>query len=109
MYGFSHRITNLVPRVQKVFGQRVGAGRDSGELEFYYRRISAAKQCKLSQGSQENKILIFEFPRVSPGDQPLAKEPEESGYEIAELQFRNTQGDVMTISKPWQVFGSFVM
>ena len=25
---------------------------------------------------------VFDFPRVSPGDQPLAKEPEDSGYEI---------------------------
>ena len=35
---------NLVPRVLKLFGQRLVAGRDSGELEFYFRRISAVKQ-----------------------------------------------------------------
>ena len=27
-------------------------------------------------------VMKFQFPRVSPGDQPLAKEPEDSGYEI---------------------------
>ena len=26
-------------------------------------------------------VIKFQFPRVSPGDQPLAKEPEDSGYE----------------------------
>ena len=27
-------------------------------------------------------FFFFKFSRVSPGDQPLAKEPEDSGYEI---------------------------
>ena len=27
-------------------------------------------------------VIKFQYPRVSPGDQPLTKEPEESGYEI---------------------------
>ena len=26
--------------------------------------------------------IHFQFPRVSPGDKPLAKEPKDSGYEI---------------------------
>ena len=43
---------NLVPRVLSVFGQRLVARRDSGELEFYYRRISAVKQCKLLSPGQ---------------------------------------------------------
>ena len=34
---------NLVPRVLRLFGQRLVARRDSAVLEFYYRRISAAK------------------------------------------------------------------
>ena len=33
-----------VPRVLRLFGQRLVARRDSGVLEFYYRRISAVKQ-----------------------------------------------------------------
>ena len=32
-----------MPRVLWLFGQRVGASRDSGVLEFYYRRFSAVK------------------------------------------------------------------
>ena len=28
-------------------------------------------------------VIKFDVPRVSPGDLPLAKEPEDSGYEIA--------------------------
>ena len=27
-------------------------------------------------------IFFFEFSRVSPGDQPLAKQPEDHGYKI---------------------------
>ena len=37
---------NLVPRVLRLFDQRLVARRDSGVLEFYYRRISAVKQWK---------------------------------------------------------------
>ena len=37
---------NLVPRVLSLFGQRLVERRDSGVLEFYYRRISAVKQWK---------------------------------------------------------------
>ena len=37
---------NLVPRVLWLFGQRMGASRDSGVLEFCYRKISAVKQWK---------------------------------------------------------------
>ena len=32
---------NLVPRVLRLFGQRLVARRDSGDIEFYYHRISA--------------------------------------------------------------------
>ena len=33
------------------------------------------------QGSQSKNLIFFEFSRVSPGDQPLVKEPEDSRYE----------------------------
>ena len=36
-------------------------------------------------GQQIKKFKFIEFSRVSPGDQPLVKEPEDSGYEIANL------------------------
>ena len=73
---------NLVPRVLWLFGQRVGASRDSGVLEFSYRKISAVKQWKSLQGSQSKNLDFFEFPRVSTGAHPLTKKPEDSGYEI---------------------------
>ena len=41
---------NLVPRVLSLFGQRLVERRDSGVLEFYYRRISAVKQLKPLRG-----------------------------------------------------------
>ena len=73
---------NLVPRVLWLFGQRVGASRDSGVLEFCYRKISVVKQWKSLQGSQSKNLIFFELPRVSTGAHPLTKKPEDSGYEI---------------------------
>ena len=73
---------NLVPRVLWLFGQRVGASRDSGVLEFSYRKISAVKQWKPLRGSQSKNLFFFEFSRVSTGAHPLTKKPEDSGYEI---------------------------
>ena len=56
------------------------ARRDAGELEFYYLRISAVKTMQAIYGAANQKMYIyFLFPTP---DQPLAKEPEESGYEI---------------------------
>ena len=55
---------NLVPRVLWLFGQRIGASRDSGVLEFCYRKISAVKQWKSLQGSQSKNLIVFKFPRV---------------------------------------------
>ena len=74
--------SNLVPRVLWLFGQRVGASRDSGVLEFSYRKISAVKQWKSLQGSQSKNLDIFEFPRVSTGAHPLTKKTEDSGTRL---------------------------
>ena len=68
-----------VPRVLRLFGCRLVARRDSGELEFYYRRFSAVKQLKPLRSRQSKKLSSS----VSPGAHPLTKEPEDSGYEIA--------------------------
>ena len=49
---------SIVPRILKPFfsgslpTDNLVPRRDSGELEFYYRRISAVKQCKALRGSQ---------------------------------------------------------
>ena len=37
------------------------------------------------RGSQERTLFFFDFPSVSPGDQPLAKELKDSGYEIGTI------------------------
>ena len=42
--GLKVRKCNLVPRVLRLFGQRLVAKRDSGELEFYFFRIFTVKQ-----------------------------------------------------------------
>ena len=78
---------SVVPRVLRLFGQRLVARRDSGVLEFYYHRISAVKTMdavtELKQSSQSKKKKhFFEFSRVSPCANPLTKRREDSGYEI---------------------------
>ena len=55
------QMVNLVPRVLRLFGQRLVARRDSGVLEFYYRRISAVKQCKPLRGSQSKNLNFFQI------------------------------------------------
>ena len=74
--------SNFVPRVFRLFVQRLVFRRDSGDIEFYYRRISAVKQWKPLRNSQSENLNFFEVPRVSPGAHPLTKKPEDSGYEI---------------------------
>lgn len=67
----------------RLFGQQVGARRDSGLVE---KDLNFLIGCPitvciaLSQKSCGNKIPV---PRVSPGNQPLAKEPKDTWYEIA--------------------------
>ena len=39
---------------------------DSGDIEFYYRRISAVKQWKPFRNSQSKKLNFFDVPRVFP-------------------------------------------
>ena len=58
-------IANLVPTVLRLFGQRMVARRDSGVLEFYYRRIPVVKQWKplrslytCTTANQENLIFF---------------------------------------------------
>ena len=34
--------------------------------------------------ASQEKHILFDFPRVSPGDQPLTKRPEDSGIEIGQ-------------------------
>ena len=76
-------VSNLVPRVLRLFGQWMGARKDSGELEF---NLNFLIGCPVTvcivfpQKSCGNKLPV---PRVSPGAHPLTKKPEDSGYEIA--------------------------
>ena len=39
---------------------------DSGDIEFYYRRISAVKQWQPLRNSQSKKLNFFDVPRVFP-------------------------------------------
>ena len=66
---------NLVPRVLWLFGQRVGASRDSGELEKIGIFGLAALQ-RLPLFYRRNlAVTKFRYPRVSTGANPLTKKP----------------------------------
>ena len=75
----------------------MGASRDSGVLEFSYRKISAVKQWKSLQGSQSKNLDFFEFPRVSIGAHPLTKKPEDSGYEIVQSVDENVISELPSL------------
>ena len=55
-------------------------------LGFFYRRISAIKHCRGVMGQPIKMCFFVNFLRVSADDQPLAKEPEDSGYEIGQCK-----------------------
>lgn len=57
-------------------GQSMVARRDMGELEFCGKTMQAVTEQLIK------KFNFFDFHGVSPGDQPPAKESEDSGYEI---------------------------
>ena len=74
---------NLEPRIFRLFCQRLVALRDSGRMEFlgivfdfftgYFQNNKSSKNSKK-----------FHYPRVSPGNEPLAKKPEDSGFEFGQ-------------------------
>ena len=68
----------LLPRVLRLFGQRVGARRIRKKLNFLVG-CPVTVCIVLPQKSCGNKIPVPH----SPGDKPLAKEPKDSGYEVA--------------------------
>ena len=80
---------NLIPRVPRLFGQWVGARRDSGEFEknlnFLIGCSGLAPQQLPLFYLRNPAVIKFQYPRVSPGKQLLAKEPEDSGYEIVSV------------------------
>ena len=70
---YSDTTLNLVPRVLRLFGQRVGARGDSGELEFYLNVLigySVTASIVLPQNSRGNKIPVpLSISRRPPADQ----------------------------------------
>ena len=84
-------LSNLVPRVLWLFGQRMGASRDSGEFEKISIFWLAALQ-RLPLFYRRNlAVTEFQYPRVSTGAHLLTKKPEDSGYEIGCYQESNLQ------------------
>ena len=68
----------------------------TGVLGFFYRRISAVKHCRGVMGQPIKKCIFFYFLRVSSGDQPLAKVPEDSGCNISNTR-RCVSSDIQTL------------
>ena len=79
---WSHNELQSRTRVFRPFWSAGQRREDSGDIEFYYRRISAVKQWKPLRNSQSKKLNFFRCPQSLPGVAPLTKKPEDSGYEI---------------------------
>ena len=85
-------ITIWYPESSGIFGQQLVARRDSGEIEFYYRRISGVKQCKPFSTANQKNLNFFRIPQTLPWQPTTKKEPEDSGFEtgaIKENQIHN--------------------
>ena len=67
---------NLVPRVLRLFAS---VGRQERRWEI--RNSNFLIGC-LVTACRNPAVMKFQYPRVSPSDQPLAKEPEDTGNEI---------------------------
>ena len=63
---------------------------------FITAGFSAVKQCKPLQGTQSKNFNFFELARVSPCDQLLVKEPDDSGYEIASTPTLQTRSQCLS-------------
>ena len=84
----------------RLFGQRLVAWEDSGVLEFFHYRIASVKQFRIVlRGSHAIKHLMFsiipDLETLPAGDQPLTKEPEDSGYEIWSMNQGNMSLEII--------------
>ena len=63
----------------RLFGQRMGARRDSGEFEKNLNFLIGCSVLALQRlplfYRRNLAVIKFQYPRISPGEQPLAKEP----------------------------------
>ena len=62
----SERVTQSRTHSLQAFWSAGQRREDSGDIEFYYRRISAVKQWKPLRNSQSKKLNFFNVPRVFP-------------------------------------------
>ena len=70
------------PEFSGLLARGLVARRDSGDIEFYYRRISAVKQWKPLRISPSKKLNFSMSLESSWRCPSLTKKPEDSGYEI---------------------------
>ena len=75
---------NLVCRVHRLFGQRLVVRERLWGTGILLPQDFCGKTKQAVRGSQSKKLIFFELSRVSPGDQPLTKEPEDSEFQIAD-------------------------
>lgn len=60
-------------------------------MEFFTAKIVWFFLCYELQTANQKIPILFHYPRVNPGDYPLTKKPEDSGYEIG----RDTLSDML--------------
>ena len=82
--------------VLRLFRQQLVTRRDSRVLEFFSPQDLCGNTRQSHYRAANQKTLFFsDFPSISPGDQLLTKEPDDSAYETREIT--STQ-DFMTSS-----------
>ena len=89
-------VTNLDPRVLGLFFvSSWSPGEILGQWNESALGCLAQHNRSLHESANEKKDILFDFSRVSPGDQPLPKEPENSGIEI-EWSRKNFENRLLT-------------
>ena len=78
-------LSNLVPRVFRLFGQQGNARKTLGTSKKFLIGCSVTVSIVLPQKSCGNKIRC---PQSLPGVAPLTKKPEDCGYEIGHCPTR---------------------
>ena len=86
---------NLIPRVFRLFGQRSVARRVSGGTGTLSPQDFCGKTMQAFMEQPIKKITFFQILQAPPGDQPLAKEPQDSGCEIDSILLNSSESKYM--------------
>ena len=80
--------TISIPESSGIFVSGWSPGETLGQWNGSAPGFVAQNNRSLHETANQEKEILFHFPRVSPGDQPLTKKPEDSGIEIGATKSR---------------------